>query len=178
MKRALVFIAVLGTALAATVSFGMARERAGLPGAAKSVKAATVEAAALVSCFEGVQDDLFVGANGGRTDKSAADAARRLTLCDVEPVARAVTAINIPAAAPVMTESRRRAQADLDEATTRLGRLVLDARAAEAAMRADLSSAAAGEMVALAFRSVSSGYREASGLAAEAAALLRESRDN
>ncbi len=150
--------------LTATIVVGTARERGGLPVAAGALRTAVGSTAGLLSCFEGVQDDLFGGlADGQRaTAASRALAAASLDRCDVDRVAERVVAIAIPPAAPLTDAAHRTIRANLVAARDALLRAVLDARSTWAAMQTALGAADARPAdVATGYRAVASGYEAA-----------------
>lgn len=128
-RRVVVAAIVLGTALLATMIGGDLRERAALPDAADGVRAAVAASSSLVSCFEGVQDDLDGGVdpNGTIQVLHADRAAQRLVGCDPAQLEERIEAIVLPAPAPVTDPARRALRTEIDDAVTALRRAALEA---------------------------------------------------
>ena len=162
--RVVVVTTALIALLAVTVVAGTARERSGLPAAARALRPAVASAASLLSCFEGVQDDLFGGlARGGAaTPASRALASQSLRSCDVAGLRARVAAVHVPPAAPLTDAPHRQVRAELAAARSALDRAVLDAGATRDDMQAALTAPdARAADVATGYRAVRAGYETA-----------------
>lgn len=155
--RLVACVAPLALVLLGAVAVGVKRERQALPEATEQLRLATVASADLLTCFQGVQDDLYVDTAGTTTVASVGDARERLQGCDVDRLAALLQAIDVPPPAPLTTAARRRARAAVEDGAATLHRVVLDARGAKASMAADLSGGKEGSAVVLGVRAVAAG---------------------
>jgi hypothetical protein len=165
---AFALIVVLGVSIAT----GYARELAALPRAATDLRSASQAAGEVLSCLQGVQDEL----SGGRTPAMVTAAASALRLCDLRPLEERVRLLRLPPAAMIADSDHRAGRAEIDAAVQILERMILDARAARAAMRADLDGGALTVAIVLSYRSFASGDARSSALSAEASARLATPR--
>jgi hypothetical protein len=167
--RAIILACALASVLGATVALGGVREGRDLPQAAGALRSASEAAGEIKSCLQGVQDELA----GGPTPRSIQNAKAALRLCDLRTLERRLAAVSLPGAAPIASRVRRLAREDIVEASRVMRRMVLDARAAKAAMAVDLGGSAQLTAVVLSYRAFAAGDDRSRSLAAEAAALLR-----
>jgi hypothetical protein len=152
--------ALIATAFLCTVSIADARERAAVGPAAAQLRAAVFDAAALDSCFQGVQDDLSF--DGAELSPRSVDAARaRLVTCDVEALRSQLARVRLGAEAPLVDPRTRRVRRELDAARAALDRLVLDAEATRSAMVVDLDRRALEATAAVGYRASAASYQRA-----------------
>jgi hypothetical protein len=171
--RSVLLVVALGALLATTLIGGAYRERKALPEATVRLRRAIDSAAAFLSCFEGVQDELFQpGVSGAPSAPALRSAQDRLSGCDVYALDRQIRAIRLPAQAPVDHAALRRTRAAVEQATGALSRAVLDARAAKRALDHGLGGRLAAAPIVLGYRSTAAGYQEASVLLVRAETFL------
>src|SRR4051812_32865883 len=159
-RRILLFAATLGLLLAASTAGGYVRERAALPGAARSLRAASQASSEVLSCLQGVQDELA----GGKTAANVRNARAALRLCGLGPLERAVAEIHLPIQAPFANMQLTATYHDIVQATAVLHRQILDARAAELAMSADLTGLKRATTLILSYRAFVAGDQRSSAL--------------
>ena len=159
--------------LTASISWGTARDRSSLPAAGEAARLSTVAAAAVVSCFEGVQDEFPPEAYRDRPAVTLAAARSRLATCDLGNLRSTIGHVHLGTASPLATSARRRAREDLDRALADLRRVLLDAEGTRRAMARDIAGPTDGSAVVLGYRATAAGYQEAAALVTEAQALLR-----
>jgi hypothetical protein len=109
----LVFVASALTALTLVMAD---RERKGLPVAAHELLQASLQAAQVSSCLDGVSDDVE-------------GAGQQLRTCDLSGLARAIDEVSLPMQAPLSTSVRRQARAAIVAGVADLRRALADARA-------------------------------------------------
>ena len=169
-------VVVLPALLVLAVLTGWVRQERALPGAAKELRLAVDQAAALMSCLQGVQDEVFVPGIGELTTEVAVAAARdRLSSCDTRSVEAQVAQVDVPPAAALSAGRQREARRVVAGAVASLQRLVLEAEGTGRAMAADLGGKRAGELVALGYRATEADYERANVLLVRAEALLSSS---
>ena len=172
VARLALAIVGLPVVMAASISWGTARDRSSLPAATEQARLSTVAAAAVVSCFEGVQDEFPPEAFRDRPAVTLAAARSRLATCDLASLRRAVRRVHSSTASALATAAHRRARDDLDRALADLRRVLLDADGTRRAMARDIAGPTDGSAVVLGYRATAAGYQEAAALVSEAEALL------
>jgi len=156
-----VALVLLAPLVAASVAAAWGREHRSLPAAATVLRSAELDAAALVSCFQGVQDDLLVGTDGHWVLQSVHGARVRLASCDTTALQDHLAAVDLPPAAPLAGPADRRARADLAAAASSLARVVLEARGTRRAMSRDLERRGYGAALVVGFRAMEADYLRA-----------------
>ena len=174
LTRGAAVVATMTAVLTVSVTVGAARERAALPTAGQALLQATIAASDVSGCLQGARDELYLPGQPPQLHNPIAVQAAlgRLRVCDIDELARSVSAVKLPPAAAVTDSARRRARDDIANGVALLQRVVLDARAAKSALTRQVGGAADGTAVALAYRSADSGGTAAYALAEEALALL------
>lgn len=157
LAAGLAMVVVLAAVLGGTIR----RDRAALPAAAAELRLALNHTAAVLSCFEGVQDDLTSGP-GGAPVATGVGPPSRLESCDVDALAARTARITLPPAPPLSSGRDRAARQAIEQGAATLRRVVLDSAAAKAAMEAGSANALKSEKVVLAYRSAYSGFASAS----------------
>jgi hypothetical protein len=162
--------------VATAVTSGAVREKRALPLAADRLRLAVIEAAEVDSCFQGVQDDLYIGTPPVRTPITVASARQRLRGCDLMPLREAVEAIRLPPPPSLSGDGQRKARDAIDQAVALLRHLILDASGTKKAMESDIDAGTTGMAVVIGYRSVSASYLKAVALSALALALTSNGR--
>jgi hypothetical protein len=161
--RVVIGLIGLPALLGITVVGGELRERRALPDATAQLRLAVNEAASMLSCFEGVQDEGSVEA-----------ASSRLSGCGVSGLATLVEAIDLPPAPPISPSRQRAARTSIEQAKEILQRVVLDVNGTRQAMVADLDGAPnMGDALVLGYRAAYAGYRRAIEMLLRAEVMLR-----
>lgn len=166
--------AVVGVSTALSIH----RDQAELPASVSAVRAALVEAAALGSCLQGTQDDMFSAGGGAPTPILRSSAAARLRTCDDVAFGRTVNALKVPPAAPLQSQTTARTRAALAHDVQLLRQAAADARTAR---RASLSTddSRGSQLLVVAYRSFTDAIGQADGwlTVAEAAQSSLASED-
>jgi hypothetical protein len=162
VTRAASLLVVLALALSVSVVVAGERERSALPGAARELRLAVIEAAGIGSCLQGVQDELYLPGQGRDQTAVAVAAARaRLSTCGTGALEHDIAAIRLPPDPPVTTGEQRRARASIVAGLAALHLADLAARGAVRAMRTDIAGDDKGAVVAIAYRSAATSTRRA-----------------
>lgn len=172
MRKLAALVVLALAAFASTEGTALIRDRSALPDAAATVRAATVEAASIISCVGGVQDDLFVDTSGDTNAASVVAARDRLSGCDLARLRTLVGSLHLPSGPPIETARLRGVRGRLEQAQAILRRVMLDAKATTDAERADLRDRRHGAAVVLGFRALQTEENLASNLSSVADALL------
>jgi hypothetical protein len=173
--RVAVFVIVLPALLVAAVLTGQAREHRELPAAAQQVRLAVDDAAELLSCFQGVQDELSIPGQVHPSAQQVRSARSRLLTCHLGPLRARLDATNVPAAAAVTGDTDRVARQHLAGAASALRRVILEAEGTRKAMSLGLRSDRQGAEMVLGYRAAEAGYERAVVLLSTAEAMLRPS---
>lgn len=169
--------AALGLALAALLlggltGRGLAIEHRQLPGSVIQLTTAVDAAANAVTCFQGVQDDLYIDAVGHFDVASVAAAQRRLDTCPVDAALRANQAISVPDQPLVEFGNWVRLRSAVVTARADMARAALDIRTTDRAMRSDLATHGRGQTMVVTYQAAYSDYLAAAGQDSLARVLL------
>lgn len=171
--RASIGLLVGALTLGAAVGDGLASERHQLPVAVSQLKAAVDASADALTCFQGVQDDLFIDTRSDFNAASVAAAQRRLATCTVPQAVSTAARLTVPAAPPIEPGLWRNIRADVVAGQADVHRGALDIESTLKAMTADLENHSDGANVVLTYNAAYSDYEQAGQVEANAAALLR-----
>jgi hypothetical protein len=171
--RTAVWATGLLTLMSVTLVAGRERELIELPRVQRELTLAIDDASELLSCMQGVQDEIYLpGAASLETGPALGAARRRLSSCRVEPIRRRLDGIDLPPSAPIGRVELREARDALAETSDSLHRLVTEADGTIAAMDTELRARDSLEDVVLGYRAGEAQYELASQSLGVASAIL------
>jgi hypothetical protein len=156
--RVAIALAVIAPLLTASIAAAWGREHRSLPGAAAALNLATIDAAALVSCFQGVQDDLLRNEKGNFIRTTVRAAKTRLKGCDTQALRDHLAAVDLPPAAPLADGDDRAAYEGLGGARAALSRALLEAIGTKRAMARNLATGKDGTPLVVGYRAMQADY--------------------
>lgn len=170
--RAAVGLTLAALVLGGLTGRGLAVEHRQLPQSVSQLTAAVDAAADAVTCFQGVQDDLYIDAEGHFDAASEAAARRRLGTCPVDAAVRANQAISLPDQPLVEFGQWVRLRRAVVAGRADIARTALDMRTTDRAMRNDLATHRLGQEMVVTYQAAYSDYLSAAGQDSLARVLL------
>lgn len=177
-NRTIVAAIGLPALLLGALHAGSSREHASLPRSAAQLRLAVIDAGGVLTCFQGVQDEIYVPGVGRVSTPAAIGAARsRLATCDVGELETQLGEVDLPPQAALDGGPDRHARSLIVGALTALQQVVIESDGTKRAMAANITDNRQGELMVLGFRAAQLGYDRANGLYSEVQAIYPSAGD-
>ena len=164
-NRTIVAALALPVLLVVALRSGWTREHASLPGSAAQLRLAVIDAGEVLTCFQGVQDELYVPGVGRVSTQAAVAAARaRLATCDVAPLRAQLERIDLPPEPALDSGGERHSRALIADAVGWLQRVVTESIGTKRAMDANIGNDRQGQLMVLGFVAAQLGYQHANAI--------------